>query len=367
MRKIIVKVGTSTLTAGGQRLHPPAILELVRQIAQIQQNGDQVILVTSGAIAAGRELLEFPQLPRDIPARQMLAAVGQSHLMAIYTQFFSIYAAKVAQVLLTREDITERKRYLNARNTLESLLDQGIIPIVNENDTVATEEIGIGDNDNLSALVANLVEADVLILLTDQHGLYTVDPRKAQEARFVQIIDSEEIPQELWQAASNLGSAIGTGGMFTKLQAAETARRSAATVVIAKGDEKDVLLRICAGEKLGTWVLPVVDKLEARKRFMLAGVTQGAWVTIDSGAEKALHKGGSLLPVGTTNVQGSFERGEIIEIRSVQGKQIAVGAANYSSQEIARICGLHSDKIHQVLGVHFGEEVIHHNNMTMLG
>jgi len=366
-RRIVVKIGTSTLTAGSAKLHLPFIVSLAGQIAHLLGERHQVALVTSGAIAVGRERLGFPDLPKAIPAKQMLAAVGQPRLMNVYEQLFEIYGMKVAQVLLTREDINDRRRYLNARNTLESLLSQRVLPVVNENDTVATEEIRIGDNDNLSALVANLIEADMLVLLTDQEGLLTADPRQTQNARLIREIASEDFSKEIWEAAGGSGNELGTGGMITKLQAADIARRSGTLVVIAKGNLPDVLIRLVKGEKLGTRILPTVDKLESRKRFLLAGVEEDAFISIDSGAAAAIRSGGSLLPVGVTDCKGYFERGDIIYVKDGYGKPCALGVVNYSSADISEIKGCHSDEIEGILGFAYGDEIIHHNNMTILG
>jgi glutamate 5-kinase len=270
-QRIVVKLGTSTLTAGTSHLSPPRIVDLVRQMAALLDAGCELLLVTSGAIAAGRERLSFPRLPKDIPIKQMLAAVGQPRLMALYEQLFGLYSLQVGQILLTRADLSDRKRYLNSRNTLHALLSQRVVPIVNENDTVSTEEIRVGDNDNLSALVANLVEADLLVILTDQPGLFTSDPRRNPEARLISEVSEATIPDELWQAAGGSSNLLGTGGMFTKLQAADLARRSGTKVVIACGSEPDVLDRIFSGEKIGTAFLPVATAVESRKRYLIAG------------------------------------------------------------------------------------------------
>ena len=235
MDRIVVKVGSSTLTAGTNQLSLPQILDLVSQIVALKERGFQLILVSSGAMAAGLETLGYPELPKFIPAKQMLAAVGQPRLMGIYADLFGLYSIDVAQILLTRLDLTDRRRYLNARNTLEALLAQGVIPIINENDTVATEEIKVGDNDNLSALVSNLIEADLLIMLTDKQGVFTADPDQDQDAVLIPEIVGEQIPDSLWSAAGNAKNKIGTGGMFTKIQAADLARKSGTKVVITKG------------------------------------------------------------------------------------------------------------------------------------
>ena len=365
-KRLVVKIGTSTLTEGTSKLHLPQIIALAQQIAELIAQGEQVALVSSGAIAVGRERLDYPSLPKSIPAKQMLAAIGQPRLMNVYEQLFDIYGLKVAQVLLTREDISDRKRYINARNTLESLLDQGVIPIVNENDTVATEEIRIGDNDNLSALVANLIEADLLIILTDQEGLYTANPDKNADAELIREISGAEIPREIWNAAGGTGNGLGTGGMVTKLQAANVARHSGTEVVIARGGEANILNRLVSGENLGTHITAVVDKLESRKRFMLAGAVPRAAIHVDAGAAPALATGGSLLPVGITDTYGRYERGDIVKVKNANGKDCAIGLVNYSSEEVKQIKGQRSTEIETILGYAFGDEVIHHNNMTLL-
>lgn len=366
IQRFVIKLGTSTLTAGTSQLSLPRMVELVRQMAQLHTSGNEVILVTSGAIAAGRERLSFRQLPKDIPAKQMLAAVGQPRLMAIYEQLFSLYGTTVAQVLLTRSDLADRRRYLNSRNTLAALLAQRIIPVINENDTVATEEIRVGDNDSLSALVANLVEADWLILLTDQPGLFTADPRQDPAAELVSEVSGPEIPEDLWRAAGGSASGLGTGGMHTKLQAADLARRSGAQVIIASGIESNILLRLVDGEALGTWFLPLSSSLEGRKRFILASRRAPGLLVVDEGAAQAMRRGGSLLPVGVTSVQGKFERGDTVRVASSDKGEIARGLVNYASADLERILGVQSDAIESTLGFFYGEEVIHRNNMVLL-
>ena len=367
IKRIVVKVGTSTLTAGSPRLSLPHITSLAQQIAGVMDRGCQVALVSSGAIAAGREHLDFPELPKSIPGKQMLAAVGQPRLMNVYEQLFGIFNRQVAQVLLTREDISDRKRYLNARNTLEALLDQDVVPVINENDTIATEEIRIGDNDMLSALVANLIEADLLVLLTDQQGLFTADPQRDKSAELIQEINTPDIPEFVWEAAGGSRNGLGTGGMLTKLEAADIARRSGTRVVITQGDLPHVLDRLVDGERVGTCFLPTADKLESRKRFMLAGAMPRASIRIDTGAVEALHSGGSLLPVGIISTQGEFERGDIVRIKDAGGRDCAIGLVNYTAVDIQKIKGRKSYEIEVILGYAYGDEVIHHNNMAVLG
>jgi glutamate 5-kinase len=335
--RTVVKLGTSTLTNGTSHLSPPLLIDLARQISQLQAAGQQIILVSSGAIAAGRERLGFPDLPKDIPAKQMLSAIGQPRLMAFYEQIFSLYGLTVAQVLLTRMDLSNRRGYLNARNTLIALMEQKVLPVINENDAVATEEIRVGDNDNLSALVANLVDADWLILLTDQAGLYTADPRLDPNAQLV-----------------------------TKLQAADLARRSGACCIIAQGSMPDVLLRIDKGEKVGTRFHPVATSVESRKRYILSGRQSPGQLIVDAGAANALHRGGSLLPVGLSAVSGTFDRGDTVRVVLSDGGEIACGIVNYDSRDLAQIVRCPSDEIESILGYHFGDEVIHRNDMVLL-
>jgi glutamate 5-kinase len=365
-RRIVIKLGTSTLTTGTPHLSLPHMVDLVRQIAHLHTGGVQIVLASSGAIAAGNEALGYPELPKFVPSKQMLAAVGQPRLMALYAQLFQLYGKKVAQVLLTRTDLSDRIRYLNANNTLEALLAQQVIPVINENDTVATEEIRFGDNDNLSALVSNLVGADLLVLLTDQAGFFSADPRSHQEAYLVEEILTTEIPQELWQAAGGSVSGLGTGGMSTKLQAADLARRSGATVVIASGAEPDVLIRVNKGERIGTRLAPVISTLESRKRYILSGLRNAGRIVADEGAVKALRRGGSLLPVGIISVEGVFERGDTVRVTDASKTEIAVGLVNYTCKDLVQIKGSQSIEIERTLGYTFGDEVIHHNNMILL-
>ena len=364
--RLVVKFGTSTLTAGSPHLSPPRIIDLVRQLADLRGQGHEVVLVSSGAMAAGRSALNFPDLPKHIPKKQMLAAVGQPRLMALYEQLFSYYAVTVAQILLTRADLADRRRYLNSRNTLNALLTQGVVPIVNENDTVATEEIRVGDTDNLSALVANLVDADQLIRLTDQAGLFTADPRRDPGAQLVAEVREPEIPAALWEAAGGSATGLGTGGMVTKLQAADLARRSGCGVIIAAGAEPEVLTRLAAGDHLGTRFLPAVSALESRKRFILSGGRAPGLVRVDQGAVRALGQGRSLLPVGVTAVEGDFERGDTVRVLAAGDRELARGLANYGAADLARIRGRRSDEIEGLLGYDYGDEVIHRNDLVLL-
>jgi glutamate 5-kinase len=363
-QRIVVKLGTSTLTAGTPYLSQSRMVDLVRQIHTLRSCEMEVLLVSSGAIAAGREALQFPNLPKDIPAKQMLAAVGQPRLMDLWARLFAIYGQTIAQVLLTRDDLRFRSRYLNARNTLFALLNQGLIPVVNENDTVATEEIRVGDNDNLSALVANLVDADLLILLTDREGLLEADPRDHPDAHLISVIDTSESGQDLWEAAGGSGS-LGTGGMLTKLQSADLARRSGVEVVIALGSTQDVLLRIAGGEPIGTRFVATLSAVESRKRYILTGGKAGK-LAIDQGAVKALLQGGSLLPPGLVEVTGEFSRGETVSICAQDGREIARGMVSYNHLDCMKLSGHQSSEIEALLGYDYGDEIVHHNDMVLI-
>jgi glutamate 5-kinase len=359
-----VKVGTNTLTGGEDHLARPAMMGVVRQIARLVKDGHQVALVSSGAIVAGRQALEISRNGRNIPFKQVLAAVGQTRLMQIWDELFSREGLLVAQTLLTRADLADRQGYLNARNTLLALLDRHVVPVINENDVVATEEIKIGDNDNLSALVANLIDADLLILLTDQQGLYTADPRRHSTATL--IAEVPVISDEIVALAAGAGTARGTGGMLTKLQAARLATESGVTVLVASGTAENVLVRAVKGEAVGTRFPSNRTRIESRKRWILAGLTGKSAAHIDAGAVSALGKGRSLLPAGVVTVRGPFDRGDSVNIVGPEGKAIGCGVANYSSADLERIKGCRSSQIPQILGYNFGDEVIHRNNVVML-
>lgn len=362
--RIVVKLGTSVLTNGTARLNRQKMLEIVQQIAHLHQQGHEVTVVSSGAQAAGRERLGFPDLEKSLPAKQMLSAVGQGHLMHIYSELFEIFEITVGQVLLTRGDLDHRTRYLNARDTLLTLIDRRIIPIINENDATATEEIRVGDNDNLSAMVANVIEANLLVILTDQPGVYTGDPRRNQEASLIRQL--ARVDEAAMALAGGAGTPEGTGGMTTKLQAAQFASRSGITTVIAGGREQDVLRRIVEGEEIGTRIEAVTDHLESRKRWLLTEKPRGV-VRIDAGAARMLRSGGaSLLPVGMTQVEGSFKRGESLLISGPDGEGIAHGISSYDSDDLRQLCGVRSNRISAILGYSYGDAVIHRNNMVLL-
>ncbi|MGQ9549862.1 MAG: glutamate 5-kinase [Roseiflexus sp.] len=363
-RRIVVKVGTNVLTAGTDKVHRPTIVSLVQQIATVRSQGVEIVLVSSGAVAVGRERLHFPAQRRDIPLKQMLAAVGQSRLMHLYEQIFELYGITVAQTLLTRGDLADRHRYLNARNTLLACLMHSVLPIVNENDVVAVSEIRVGDNDNLSALVANLVDADLLLILTDIDGLYTADPRRDPSATRIAVVP--HITEQVYAIAGG-SNTRGTGGMLTKIQAADLATRSGADVVIACGAERDVITRVVAGEPLGTRFPAQATKVESRKRWILAETVRHSRVVTDEGAARALIEGGkSLLPAGIVAVEGDFARGQTVRIYAADGREIARGITQYASTDLRRICGLRSSQIAETLGFDYGPEVVHRDDMVVL-
>jgi len=364
-RRIVVKVGTSTLTAGTGRLNPPRMVDLVRQLSDLRNDHVDVVLVSSGAQQAGRERLGYPKELKSIPFKQMLAAVGQGRLMQLWEQYFELYDLVVAQVLLTRADIEDRQRYLNLRDTFESLLQRGIVPIVNENDAVATDEIKVGENDSLSALVANLIEADLLVLLTDTDGLYTADPALDPNARLIERV--ERVDRHIYDLARGSKSALGTGGMYTKIVAADLAGRSGTWVVIANGGREDVLARIWSRSIAATWFPARITPAEGRKRWLLAQTATAGGVSVDQGAATAiLERGKSLLPVGIVEVQGDFERGEIVSVRTPAGGEIARGLGNYSASDLRRILGQRSGDIADILQYDYGPEFIHRNKMVLL-
>jgi glutamate 5-kinase len=363
--KLVVKVGTSTLTAGTARLNRRRMLELAQQIVTAREEQIEIVLVSSGAIAAGRERFKaiHRSLAKSVPVKQMLAAVGQTHLMLAWEQVFDMFDVPVGQVLLTRADLSDRRRYLNARDTLNTILAHQSLPIINENDAVATEEIRVGDNDNLSALVANVIQADMLVILTDQDGLYTADPRKEPGATLV-----PEVPQlddTVWLLAGASRSGLGVGGMTTKLQAAELATRSGVTVVIANGAKPNVIMRAAQGESVGTRFLPAVNRVESRKRWILSERASGA-VLVDEGAAQAVCEGKSLLPVGVRDIYNEFDRGEVIAVRDTGGRDIAHGITRYSSADARRIAGKRSDDIASILGVEYASMLIHTDDMVVL-
>lgn len=364
-QRIVVKLGTSVLTRSTPQLDHPHMVELARQCAQLYRQGKEIIICTSGAIAVGRARLGFPDLPPTLANKQMLAAVGQSRLMQMWERYFEIYGIHVGQILLTRADVQNRRRYLNGRDTLLALLEHRILPIINENDAVATEEIKVGDNDNLSALVATLAEADLLLLLTDQPGLFTADPRTNPEAQL--IAEVRTIDEGLKALAGGSVSGLGVGGMATKLQAADVARRAGADVIIAAGHAPNVIGRAVAGEAVGTRFRALETPLHHRKRWIYAGRKAKGCVLVDGGAAEALcAHGRSLLPAGVTAVEGTFERGDTICVKGPDGGELARGISRYNHEEISRIAGCQSDQVGQILGYAYGPVIIHRNDMILL-
>ena len=366
--RIVAKFGTSLLTGGTGHLNQPVMSGLVGQIARLHQQGRELLIVSSGAIAAGQHKLGLTRRIRGIPYRQVLASAGQSRLMNIYEQLFGEHNINVAQALLTRGDLSDRAGYLNTRNTLLALLELRVISIVNENDVVAVDEIQearFGDNDNLSAMVANLIDADLLLMLTDTAGLYTADPHHHPDARLIPQVD--RIDDEIERLASDTTSAAGTGGMITKIEAAKLATASGVTVVIADGREPDAIVRLAAGETIGTRFSPTTSKLENRKRWMLSGLSTKGKLVVDSGAALALRKQNrSLLAAGIEHREGTFQRGDIVDIHDPEGAHIGCGITNYGSADIDILKGAHSKDIASLLGHDYGSEIVHRNNLVVL-
>ncbi len=367
-RRIVVKAGTGALT-GPSGLDSEVMADLVRQVCQVRDASGEVLLVTSGAIAAGRAALGQTrgELGPDISSRQVFAAVGQSRLMHTYQEMFAAHGAQIAQTLLTIADLSNRQSYLNVGNTLQRLLELGVVPVVNENDVVAVDEIGevFGDNDRLSALLANLVDADLLVVLTDTDGLYSADPRTDPNATLIAEVDQVDARIESL-AGENL-QPWARGGMATKLEAAKLVTTSGIPMVLCHGRAEDAVLRAARGESVGTFFKPAASKMEARKRWMLSGISQRGKIVVDAGAVGALVKDHrSLLPAGIQSVEGDFSRGESIYVLDPKGVKIACGIANYAARDIGKIQGLQSDRIEETLGYHYGQEVVHRNNLVLL-
>ena len=364
-RRIVVKVGSSLVTNEGRGLDATAIGEWCRQLAVLRQQGREVIMVSSGAIAEGMKRLGWRTRPVEINELQAAAAVGQMGLAQMYETCLRENRLQSAQVLLTHADLADRERYLNARSTLLTLLQLGVLPVINENDTVVNDEIKFGDNDTLGALVANLVEADLLVILTDQRGLFTADPRKHPDAQLVSIGQAGDA--QLEAMAGGAGSSIGKGGMLTKILAAGRAAGSGASTVIAWGREPDALLRLVQGEVVGTVLLAPTHKLQARKQWMADHLLLQGSVVVDAGAAAKLQKEGkSLLPIGMTAVSGDFRRGEVIAVRDEQGREIARGMANYASHEARLLCRKPSSQLQALLGYAAEPEMIHRDNMVLM-
>ncbi|HIA74820.1 MAG TPA: glutamate 5-kinase [Dehalococcoidia bacterium] len=367
-QRIIVKAGTNILTGGRDELDDSFIDNLVSQISDLSSSGREMLLVSSGAVAAGRGGMRNLSKNSVLPDRQVLAAVGQGRLMHLYEQAFATHGIITAQALLSRRDVDDRLGYLNLRNTLLSLLNNGVVPVINENDVVAGEELEgevFGDNDTLSALVANLIDADLLVILGSVEGMYTKDPNIFTDAELISVV--EKIDDKLNEYAGPSSDLRGRGGMVTKIEAARLATASGVDVVIADGTMDSVVFRLSNGERIGTLFKTSVSKLESRKRWMLSGVSNKGNIKIDKGAVSALRSSKtSLLPAGVLSCFGRFERGDIVYIKDEHENNIAAGISNYGSSDLLQIQSLKSDLIEQVLGHYYGDEVIHRDNMVML-
>jgi glutamate 5-kinase len=362
--RLVVKVGSALVTDNGKGLALDAIADWARQIAALLSEGRQVVLVSSGAIAAGMQRLGWNERPRSMHELQAAAAVGQMGLAQVYESCFGAHGLKTAQILLTHEDLADRTRYLNARSTILTLIELGVVPIINENDTVVTDEIKFGDNDTLGALVANLIEADALVILTDQLGLYNADPRRDPTATLISEGCAEDKRYE--SMAGGAGSGISKGGMITKVRAAQRAARSGADTVIASGRQPDALLHIAHGSDIGTLLIATATPLAARKQWLADHLQLAGSVQLDPGAVAALKDGKSLLPIGITQVEGNFKRGAVIACRTDDGHEIARGLINYSSSEARRIAGHATHEIESILGYLDEIELIHRDNLILL-
>jgi glutamate 5-kinase len=362
-RRLVIKVGSALVTNNGEGLDLNAIGEWARQIAELRSTGRQMVLVSSGAIACGMQRLGWSKRPHAVNELQAAAAVGQMGLAQVYESAFALHGLHTAQILLTHDDLADRKRYLNARSTLTTLLQLGVVPIINENDTVVTDEIKFGDNDTLGALVANLIEADCLIILTDQAGLFTADPRKDRQATL--ITEARAGDPALEAMAGGAGTSYGRGGMITKIIAAKRAARSGAHTVIASGRERQIMQRLANGEPVGTLLTAETQPLTARKQWLADHLQLNGKLVLDAGAIKALQEGKSLLPIGVLEVQGDFERGAAVACLSSAGLEVARGLANYGSGEARRIARHPSQDIEGILGYVEEPEIIHRDNLIL--
>lgn len=364
-QRIVVKVGTSTLTHETGKLNFFRIERLVRELSDLVNQGKEIVLVSSGAVGAGMERLGLTEKPKTIPEKQAAAAVGQGVLLHVYEKIFAEYGQTVGQVLLTREDSVKRSRYVNSRNTLLQLLAMGVIPIINENDAVAVDELKIGDNDTLSAMVGTIVDADLIIILSDVDGVYTVNPQTNPEAKLLSEI--AEITPEIDELAGGPGTMRGTGGMYTKIQAAKIAVNAGIALVIASGTQDGVVREILTGQDVGTLFPSKHNRLQVRKSWLAFGARIAGDVQVDSGCAKAIVKtGSSLLAAGIVKVQGDFEQGKTIRILDTNGRELARGLSNYSSGEIERIRGKHTDEISSVLGYKTTDEVVHRDHLVLM-
>jgi len=365
VKRIVVKIGSGVLTGEGQGIEPRFMEELAGQVADLRRDGKEVVIVTSGAIAAGRRDLGLLDRPRTIPQKQAAAAIGQTRLMRAYEDAFARHGLRTAQILITRFDLSDRTRFLNARATLETLLECGAVPVINENDTVAVDEIKFGDNDNLSALVTNLADAHLLVILTDIDGFYSADPRQNPDARLVPLVRT--VTRDIERAAGGSGTSVGTGGMATKLAAAKKAGKSGAPTLIVNGGTPRILIRAMAGEELGTLFLAPSKSLPSRKHWIAYTLRPKGRVVVDEGARTVLSRHGrSLLPSGIISVEGDFDRGDCIKVSGPDGTEFARGIAAYSHAEVAKLLGHKSGEIEAILGYKYGDEIIHRDNLVVL-
>ena len=363
VHRVVVKIGSAVLTRA-DGLDMRRVQHLVDDMAFLIKTGREVVVVSSGAIASGFTKIGLAERPQTIQAKQACAAVGQPSLMLAYEKSFARHGLKVAQILLTADDLAHRQRYLNARNTLTTLLAWGIVPIVNENDTVAVEEIKFGDNDTLAGMIVSLAEADVLIALTDIDGLYDRDPRRDAEARFVPVVRS--VDRRIEAQAGTIPGALGAGGMYTKVRAAKRVAQMGLPTIVANGTRKDVLKRILSGQEEGTLFLPQAERLRGRKHWIAFTSKPRGRIVVDGGAGLALLKGGkSLLPSGVVRVEGRFQAGDSVEVRGRRGRLVGIGLTNYSSEEMARILGCQTCDIEERLGYKHSDEVIHRDNLVV--
>ena len=363
IQKIVVKVGTSTLTKEDGNLNIEKIKKIVAELSNLSNKGYDVVLVTSGAVGAGMGKLGLTEHPKTLSEKQALASVGQVALTHLYQLLFQEYGKIIGQLLLTRGDFSDRRRYLNARNVCNTLLKNKIIPVINENDAIVSNELKVGDNDTLSALVSGLIDADLLIILSDVQGLYNKNPQKYEDANLIEIVG--KIDDDIKKTAGGEGSKFGTGGMITKIIAAEMATKIGTNMVIASGEDPKNISRIVEKENIGTLFTKKNKKISSKKYWLAYGTNKKGVVTIDEGAEKALFKGKSLLPVGIKSFEGNFEKGTVVKIMNMKNENIATGISNYSSDEIELIMGHRSEDIENILGHKYDDVVVHIDNMVI--
>ena len=364
IQKIVVKVGTSTLTKEDGNLNIEKIKKIVSELSNLSDKGYDVVLVTSGAVGAGMGRLNMTERPKTLSEKQALASVGQVALTHLYQMLFQEYGKIIGQLLLTKGDFSDRRRYLNARNVCNTLLKNKIVPIINENDAVVANEIKVGDNDTLSALVSGLIDADLLIILSDVQGLYNKNPQKYEDANLIEIVG--KIDEDIRKTAGGEGSKFGTGGMITKIIAAEMATKIGTNMVIASGEDPRNITRIVEKENIGTLFTKKHKKISSKKYWLAYGTNKKGVLIIDEGAEKALFKGKSLLPVGIKEIEGDFEKGTVVKIMNLKNEAVATGISNYSSDEIGLIRGHKSENIEKILGHKYDDVVVHIDNMVII-